>query len=77
MKLRIKEVMVRTFGLSDVSQIADDACVERMAEWDSVAHLMLMLDLESEFGIKISTDVMSELDSLEAIEQFVATSQAT
>jgi acyl carrier protein len=70
MRDRIKLVMANTFGLS-VEDIPPDANIDHFEEWDSLRHLELMLALETEFGLHISIDVMVELLSLEAIEDFL------
>jgi len=75
MKNQIKEAMMRAFGFSDVSQVPDNATINALREWDSVAHLMLILELENEFKIKIPSDAMLDLLSLEDIENFLVASQ--
>ncbi|MGH9426541.1 MAG: acyl carrier protein [Terriglobia bacterium] len=70
MRDRIKLVMASTFGVS-VVEIPADAHITDFEEWDSLRHLELMLALETEFGVDISIDVMVELLSLEAIEEFL------
>jgi citrate synthase len=68
MREQIKQVMARSLGV-DAADIADDSSVDTMPEWDSLQHIELMLALEMEFGVHISTDAMLELLSLEAIER--------
>lgn len=70
MSERIKGVMAQVFGIS-VSGIPDDVAVGKIAEWDSLRHLELMLALEMEFQVRISTNAMLELLSLEAIEGYL------
>lgn len=40
---------------------------EDIPEWDSLAHIVLFLELEERFGVKFSTDQIQHLDSLELI----------
>jgi acyl carrier protein len=70
MRDRIKLVMANTFGVS-VEDIPPNANIDHFEEWDSLRHLELMLALETEFDLQISIDVMVELLSLEAIEDFL------
>ncbi len=70
MRERIKEVMASVFDVS-ADGIPDDADTENVAEWDSLGHMNLMLALEAEFGVGLSTEVMLELLSLGEIEAFL------
>lgn len=70
MSERIKGVMAQVFGIS-ANDIPDDAAVGKVAEWDSLRHLELMLAIEMEFHVRISTNTMLELLSLDAIENYL------
>ena len=70
MRERIKRVMARIFGVP-IAAVPDDADVNGFAQWDSLRHLELMVALEMEFGVRISSEAMVELLSLEAIEEYV------
>lgn len=70
MREHIKQVMASTFGVP-VGVIPDDARINELPEWDSLRHLELMLALETAFAVRISTDRMLELLSLEAIEDYL------
>ncbi len=64
--------MADVFGI-DQAELPDEATSEDVETWDSLHHLELMLALETEFGIEISSEVMPELLSLEAIESYLQT----
>ena len=51
---RIKRVMARTFDIP-IADIGDDAEINSLPNWDSLGHMLLMLELEAEFGVSIST----------------------
>jgi acyl carrier protein len=70
MKERIKRVMARTFDIP-ISDIADDAQINGTPNWDSLGHMLLMLELEAEFGVSISTDDMTSLLSLELLDGYL------
>ena len=72
MRERIKQVLGSVFDIP-VDQVPDDASVDGLSQWDSLRHLELMLALESAFSLRISTDTMLELLSLQNIEAFVET----
>lgn len=54
------------------AEIPDDASVENVPGWDSLRQLELMLALELEFGVRVSTEAMLELQSAAAIEDYLA-----
>ena len=54
-----------------VESLPDDSAIDAVPEWDSLRHLELMLALEMEFGVRISTSAMLELLSLQAIEEYL------
>ena len=72
---RIKQVMADTF-LVEVQEIPDDAAVDQFPRWDSLAHVELMLALETEFSMRIPTGMMLELLSLEAIDEYLRSPEA-
>ncbi len=51
-----------------VDALPADPSNETIAGWDSLHHLELMLALEMEFGVQLSSDVMPTLLSADAIE---------
>ena len=66
----IKKVMGEIFGLAS-EKIPDGATMEELESWDSLNHMELMLAVEIEFGVRISTTMMLELVSLDAIQDFL------
>jgi acyl carrier protein len=70
MKEQIKRVMARTFDIQ-ISDITDDAKINGIPNWDSLGHMLLMLELEAEFGVSISTDDMTNLLSLDLLDEYL------
>lgn len=68
MKDKIKEIMARVFKI-DVSAIADDVHQKDIEAWDSLAHLNLILELESEFDVSFEPDEIKVMTSLNLIEE--------
>jgi acyl carrier protein len=62
--------MADVFNL-DWAELPDGVWSEDVEAWDSLHHLELMLELELEFGIEISSEAMPELSSLDAIEAYL------
>ncbi len=65
---RIRAVVADVFGLP-VDAVAPDADAATLEGWDSLRHLELMLALEMEFGVQISSEEMPLLLSVPAIEE--------
>lgn len=68
MQKRIREIAADVFGVP-AGDLPEDASQENVIGWDSLHHLELMLALEMEFGIAISSEAMPALLSLDAIEE--------
>ena len=67
MKNKVKEIMAKVFKM-DASSIADDVQQKDIEAWDSLAHLNLILELESEFNVSFEPEDIKEMTSLELIE---------
>jgi acyl carrier protein len=65
MKDRIKKVMKRVFNLQEMP---NDISQSNCAEWDSMNHLNLVVELEEEFDVSFEPEDIAELNSLEKIE---------
>lgn len=53
-------------------RITADASQLTIAEWDSVAHMRVILAIESEFDVSFDPDDIAGLTSLPAIQAFLA-----
>jgi acyl carrier protein len=70
MRERLREMAGQTFGVP-VAEVPEDASPEVLPQWDSLHHIELMLALEMEYGVQISSEVLPELLSLGAIEDYL------
>ena len=70
MRERIKHVIAKTFDIP-LSDVGDDAELNTTPNWDSLGHMLLMLELEAEFGISIATEDMTNLLSLDLLEEYL------
>lgn len=66
----IEEVVASTFRISP-SAVTDALAFNGIPEWDSLAHMDLMLALEAAYGVSIDEDQMIELTSVGAIREFL------
>ena len=70
MKNEIKKVMASVF-LVDENEISDDISQSNFEKWESLQHLTLIVDIESEFGVSFEPEEIVEMTSLELIEKYL------
>lgn len=68
MNEKLTEIFQRMFKIDAVS---NSTSPENLEDWDSYAHIELILEIESEFGITISTAEAVELNSFEKISTYL------
>jgi acyl carrier protein len=68
---RLRRVFASVFPL-DGEALRDDDSPRTIREWDSVAHVQLVLALEAEFGVSFSPDEIAELISVGVIRSRLA-----
>ncbi len=61
---RIKKVFTSVFESVKYEDVVFDGKHEEFDEWDSLTHMNLVSALEEEFGISLSVDDISEMDSV-------------
>ena len=71
MRARIKTLMASLFEVA-VGDIPDDAQFGVLKGWDSLGHIALMMAVESEFGVALTTESMQNALTLPALEDFIA-----
>lgn len=54
-----------------VDDLPENPSPEDVMRWDSLRHLILMVELEKEFGLRIAPETIPRLRSLSAIVSFV------
>jgi len=72
----IRAVMAQVLRLP-VDRISADAAIGTVPNWDSTAHMRMMLALEDAFGITLDEAHMVEMTSLARIRTAVEELQAT
>jgi citrate synthase len=66
----LEEVIATTLNIS-ASKVVDSLAFNSIPEWDSLAHVNLILSLEEAYGVPIDEDRMIELTSVNAIRKFL------
>jgi acyl carrier protein len=66
MREKIKEVLKKTFDFDEINEnISPQTC----EEWDSMHHLQLVVELESEFEVLFKPEDIMDMKSLDKIEE--------
>jgi acyl carrier protein len=70
MRERLRRVVADTFNLPP-ERVPEDAQIGVLEQWTSLGHLELMMAVEMEFRVKIPSDAMLDLISLQALADFL------
>jgi len=68
MQERLEKVFRQCF---DLSSIDDSTSIDNVKDWDSMAHVGLILALQKEFGVSISAAEAIELTDVAGIKKFL------
>ncbi|MFA6449756.1 MAG: acyl carrier protein [bacterium] len=68
MKERLAGIFKKMF---DVDELSEDMKLGSVNKWNSFAHVEMILEIENEFGISISTKDAVELVSVRAILDYL------
>ncbi|HEY3900170.1 MAG TPA: acyl carrier protein [Chthoniobacter sp.] len=71
MNEKIFRILADTLG-TDAAVMTEDTSTENTPEWDSVAHLNLVLSLEKAFGQRFTPEEFMEMQSVAAIKRVLA-----
>lgn len=66
-KVKIKECIKKIFPKEKVKSNINDLMIGSFKNWDSLAHLNLLLLIEKKFKIKFSIDEMTSLKKISQI----------
>ncbi len=62
----VKHVLASEWNLP-LSEIPDDAALNRHPSWDSLGHIRVMLALQSELGVNLNEETIQSLSSIPRI----------
>jgi len=65
---KLEEIVAKVL-LVDKANINDKMSRKDMEEWDSMAHLMLVSEIESAFGIVMSDDDIMEIETFSDLKK--------
>jgi len=67
---QLEEVFKAVFN-DDSIKLEDGTTANDIPEWDSVAHINLMLSIEQSFGMQFSGDQFSGFENVGQLKQFL------
>jgi acyl carrier protein len=67
---KLKEIVAKVL-LIDESKITDVMSRKTVKEWDSMAHLMLVSELESAFGVTMDDNSIMEIQTVADIKKTI------
>lgn len=70
MTQKIETIIAQTLKIPP-EQVQDDLEYGAIENWDSLGHVALMLQIESDYGVEIDEDTMVELTSVRAIKNYL------
>jgi acyl carrier protein len=67
MNTSLREIVANILGVS-ASEIQESSSPRDFAQWDSAAHIEIVLSVEAEYGVSFTPEEMLEVLSVEALE---------
>ncbi len=67
----LETVFAAALGL-DIKQVNDELAYNTIPEWDSVAHMTLVAQIEEEYDILLDTDDIIDMSSVGKAKQILA-----
>jgi len=71
MNEKLFQILADTLG-ADLTAVSEATSMENTPQWDSVAHLNLVLSLEKAFGQRFSPEEFMQMQSVAAIQRILA-----
>lgn len=68
---QVRKIIAKTFRIRE-EDITDKTTMEEIDTWDSLTHMELIVNLESELNIEFDGDEIAEMISVGAIEKAIA-----
>lgn len=66
MEEKIKEIMSSVFEVQ-IDEITEETQMQDVNSWDSLMHMEMILEIETEFGLKLSPDDITKMTSFKDI----------
>ena len=67
---KVKELIANVLNVS-VDEVTDDTEIGELEEWDSLHNVQILVALEEEFNIKMTPDLLMDLETVEDIVDLI------
>lgn len=67
----IEQIFREVMELDETEELYDDMSADNLEEWDSLASMSLVIQLEKKFAIKFDFDDVIQMDSLGSVKRVV------
>ncbi len=67
----IEQIFREVMELDETEELYDEMSADNLEEWDSLASMSLVIQLEKKFAIKFEFDDVIQMDSLGAVKRVV------
>lgn len=67
---KLQEIFIDVLD-EDELEISMESDMENIEEWDSLAHLMLVAEIENQFGFKFKMEQVSKATSIQKLMQII------
>jgi acyl carrier protein len=61
--------VIAGFFNKELKEIMPDSSKDNIEEWDSLEHIKLILEIEEQFGVKFTLDVIPNMTSVKALQE--------
>lgn len=68
---KLKAIFVEALGI-DESLVTDDLTYNTIEEWDSIAHMSLVAEIDDQFDIMLDTDDVLDMSSFAKAKEILA-----
>ncbi|AVK82809.1 acyl carrier protein [Lysinibacillus sp. B2A1] len=68
--MKLQQVFADSLGVA-IDQVSDELTYNSIPEWDSVAHMALVAEIEDQFDIMLDTDDVLELSSFSKAKEII------
>ncbi|MFM5499526.1 acyl carrier protein [Aeromonas sp. 602293] len=71
MTIALEQVFAEALGL-DIGSVSDELAYNSIPQWDSVAHMGLIAQLEDNYGVLLDTDDIIDMSSVGKARELLA-----
>ena len=67
---KIKKVLAEVFQIRE-NEILDDSSMQTIDQWDSLTHMIMIMELENVFELKFESEEIIEMTTIKKIDDII------